>query len=161
MRIFLDLPPYLRQWLTDRCGGREPLVFPRGSIELTMLRTMLRAPRPADRPMLSCPPGWTTVEVPAFRGVPADSRNFLPTPARMAIEATIRERFDLDMWELVKENEYSLIPLDNLIDAWMEARGIEPDDTNTQAVRKRFQRLRQRATGNLRQRNHRKCLKNQ
>ena len=152
MNVYLDLPPYLSQWLANRCGGSSPIRLPRGSIELTILHTSLRAPRAGERPQVLCPKGWTAVEVPAFKGFPLDSRNFLPDSARRAIEDAVRQRFDRDLWPLALDADYRLVPLHRLIELWMETHGIEPDDTNTQAVTKRLRRLRVRALGMMRQR---------
>lgn len=155
MTVFLDLPPYLRQWLTHRCNGSLPIRLPRGSIELTILHTSLRAPRAGERPQVRCPEGWTEVEVPAFKGVSLESRNYLPDSARRAIEEAVRKRFDRDLWPLAVNADYRLAPLHQLVELWMEVREIEPDDTNTQAVTKRLRRLRVRALGLERQRRHR------
>lgn len=152
MEIYLNLPSYLRAWflcanldispesITDSTVGE----FPKGSIERNILQFSLRTPRGDERPVLRCPDGWTAVRVPVFKGVNQECRNYLPEKGRVALESTIRARFDNDLWTLIKNVEPRKYPIKDLLWAWMDSRGIEITDTNYQAVMKRAQRLRAR-----------------
>lgn len=163
MEIFLNLPPYLKEWFIFQCcgvcwlpGDPEPVLdLPRGGIESNILQTMLRAPRVGESPMIRCPEGWTRVRVPVFRGVDLASRNYLSDKVRYLIENSIRSRFDIDLWELIRSHKFRVDLFKDLLSAWMESRGIEDDETNWMAVDKRARRLWTRHSAIERQRAHR------
>lgn len=152
MDVFLNLPPYLRSWfLCSGCGIPPENVnsqstgdFPKGSIERNILRISLRSIRRNETPMTTLPEGWTRVRVPVFKGINTDFQNYLPEKGRIALESAIRARFDNDLWLLIKDSDFKVVPLKDMLELWMESRGIEVDDTNYQAVAQRAVRLRRR-----------------
>ncbi|MDE6330063.1 MAG: hypothetical protein K2L83_05040 [Muribaculaceae bacterium] len=168
MEIYLNLPRYLQEWFVFQCYGewtskyyRPPVCrFQRSSIESSILRMGLRAPRFGEEPMCRCPEGWTRVEVPVFKGIDLTTRNYLPEKTRIALESCLRSRFDVDLWECIKDKDFSIVPINEMLEAWMDSRGIEPNDTNFHTVSKRAQRLRERAVGRARQQRYRMAKKN-
>lgn len=156
MEIHLNLPQYLREWFLNQCGEECGISavgeFPRASVERAILSMALRPLRPGEAPQIRCPEGWTRVRVPVFRGLNLESRNYLPDSGRIALETSIRSRFDADLWTTVRDMDYKILPMKNTLELWMESRGIAITDSNWQAVVKRAQRIRQRWKSTLRQR---------
>lgn len=157
--IYLNLPPYLREWYQNLCcqhSGSAAIKLPKGSIESKMLRVGLRPPRAGEEIQCRCPEGWTAVEIPTFPGIDLSSCNYLPQRVRVAIESVIRQRFDISLWQLINDVEFGLIPQKDAVEMMMEIHGISDTPTNTEAVKARMERLRRRYDRNRRQRQHRR-----
>lgn len=159
MDVFINLPPYLRAWfLCFGCGFSPENInshtvgdFPKGSIERNILRISLRGIRKGETPAIALPEGWTRVRIPAFKGINPDFQNYLPDKGRIALESAIRSRFDNDLWLLIKDCDFKAVPLKDMLELWMDARGIEITDTNYQAVAQRAVRLRRRVYNSKRE----------
>lgn len=159
--IFIDLDPYLRDWFMHYCGVETlPVRLPKGCIEGKVLHMSLRAPRANEHPVVLCPPGWTPIVVPSFRGLNPDSDNFLPESGRTALKSVIRDRFDVDLWMSIGDAPLRKDTLKDLVFAWMDARRIEITDTNFETVMARYKALRDRNGGAIRQKRFRESKKN-
>ncbi len=141
MTIPITLDPYLAQWWRFDSGGADPIEIRRGSPEADFLQVFLRRP-PADfRPE---PPGPDSVSVllPSFAA--KDTRYYFwlsPTACRLFVDL-IRTRFDVALWKALHRFQAVFRRQDDLIYAFMEANGIEPDERNFNAIAKRYQRKR-------------------
>ena len=151
--ISIELPEYLGQWLVNAMGGREPVVFPKGSAFNSFLRVFLRNKRESDRVIIDSGSGVRIV-VPHFPGKDPESYNYLPHNARESFVSLIRDSFDVELF-----TEMSSFPTATqkrkgaeLLNLWMEAHGIDLTDRNTCAVLKRLQLLRRRSRDRERKR---------
>ena len=140
MILYLKLDPYLAQWWINECGGSDPVKPLRGSVEAEFLQVFLTRP----------PKGWiepphdgcVAVDLPQFRSVDTRYHYWLSQSARDALADIIRKRFDLCMWNELFSFHNHFSRIDNLIYAFMERHGIEPTETNWNAIAKRYQRKR-------------------
>lgn len=155
--IHIELDPYLRQWFIHDFGG-EPVVLGRASIESKILETFLIETPHNASPEL---PGENTVaiRIPTFRYKDAATHNYLPVAAREALKETIRNRFDVELFNDLHTFGRIGKRLDNVVYAWMEAHGIENNETNWNAVTKRYQRERRYYLDRSRKKNRKKSRK--
>ena len=139
--VDIYLEPYLAQWYIHENGGQHPIVPKKLSIESRVLETFLRT-RP-NRPAADNPkPNLVKVElvIPHFRCKDPQYYNYLPKPAKGELKRDIRNRFVWDLWKSLNQFRYIGMRRDNLVIAWMEAHGIEFDDTNYNTILKIYQR---------------------
>lgn len=155
MNVFLNLPPYLKAWVLCQYGESGVVYFPKGSLENNIMQLGMRKPRADESPMVTCPEGWTEVFVPQFRGVNLTSRNYLPNKTRIAIEGVILRRFDIGLWRVISTIDFKAITKKEIIEAWMEANGIEVDEPNSWSVMQRANRLLKRYADRVRIRRRR------
>lgn len=140
MILYLKLDPYLAQWWRNECGGSSPVKPLRGSIESQFLQTYLTAPPDGWDP--TPPQGSVSVELPQFKYLDTRYNYYLSNSAQAALADIIRRRFDISMWVELHSFHKQFSRIDNLIYAFMEKHGIEPTETNWQAIAKRYQRKR-------------------
>lgn len=155
--IHLELDTYLRQWfIHDSCG--EPVRLMRASIESKILETFLIEPPHNAVPDL---PRENTVAIviPMFRHKDSRRHNYLPQKAKDALKETIRNRFDIELFNDLHTFGRIGKRLDGVIYAWMEAHGIEINETNWNAIAKRYQRLRRQYLDRERKQNKKKSRK--
>lgn len=151
----LNLPPWLAQWYTNRCGGGSPLRLPKGSVESTIVQRFSRRKSETDRPDFPAA-GALTVEIPENKAKPAEIYSYLPDSAKVMLEKSIRSQFDLCLFEdLIRPLFPGMLKRD-LIYSWMEKNCIEIDETNWFAVEKRYSRLRRRMLSDIRVKKTRK-----
>lgn len=142
-QITLNIPldPYLAQWFIHDHGGELPVQLRRGSVESKVLQVYL-AKRPPD-----CLPdkggsGLVPIAIPYFRVKPPEVYNYLPKHAMFALLGSIRNRFDVALWNDLHHFGKITRRQDELIFAWMEKHGIEMTEANWNAIAKRYQRQR-------------------
>ena len=139
--LYVPLDPYLAQWFIHDHGGSTPVELRRGSVESKVLEVYL-----AKRPPYVVPEsgdGLVPVYIPTFRHKPAEAYNYLPKHALSALLNSIRNRFDVELWNDLHSFGRIGRRQDELIYAWMEKHGIEMTEANWNAIAKRYQRLRQ------------------
>lgn len=139
--IYLELEDYLSQWFIHEQGGEVPVKLIRGSIESKLLQTFL-----SRRPNSVLPDcggkGETPIAIPTFRNRPPEVYNYFPLHAAKSMHCAIRERFDIQIFLDLYTFDNLVKPKSDLLLAWMEKHGIEPNDKNSNAVFKRYQRQR-------------------
>lgn len=141
MCLYLPMDDYLAQWFTHEQGGEVPVRLTRGSIESKILELYLTA-RPAHAHPALPTPGALAVVIPCFRNRPPEVYNHLPPRAQTSLLNIVRNRFDVQLWQELHHFGKIGRRQDELIYAWMEAHGIEPTETNWNAIAKRYQRQR-------------------
>lgn len=143
--IYLELPPYLRDFLCDTWEMEEGSpVIPKGGIEAAVLRVGLRPIRIGERPALQDSPGVFRVLCPQLRGVNFESRNHVSSRIRRTLEEMIYSRLDMTLHEVAKEVNLNPGESRRLIEAWMDSHAIDDTETNLLAITKRIQRMRER-----------------
>ena len=138
--IHLDLEPYLAQWFIHEQGGEQPVSLTRGSAESDILELFLQ-PQPGATPVRPLPTD-TAIYIPTFKHKDVRTYNYLPPRATLALKKTIRTRFVIQLWNDLYKFENIGKRNDELIYAWMEAHGIECNETNWCAISKIYYRKR-------------------
>ena len=139
--IYIELDNYLAQWFINEQGGQSPVSLIRGSVESKILEVYLNK-QPDD-----CKPETSSeytvgIYIPTFRHRPAEIYNYLPKHAKAALVSSIRNRFDIALWNDLHHFGRIGRRQDELIYAWMEKHGIEINESNWNAIAKRYQRQR-------------------
>lgn len=143
-QVFLKLEPFLAQWFIHDQGGDNPVELTRGSMESMMLEIYL-VPRPDGvREQLEPWSGEVAIRVPSFKNKNTKVFNYLTERGRIALKGCIRKRFVIELWQDLFRFENLELRLDEQIFAWMEAHGIDCNDTNYNSIAKIY--LRQRKT---------------
>ena len=137
--IYLQLEPYLRQWLLNDCGNVEPIRFHKLSIENKILETFL-IPVPHNASPDLEEEDSTAIYIPEFKNKKPHVYNYLPVHAKKELKRCIRNRFIIDLWNGLNKFGHIGKKRFNLIMAWMEARGIAVDDKNFNTIVKIYQR---------------------
>ena len=147
--VFLTLEPYLAQWLAHQSGGSNPIPIKRGSSEADLLELFLKKePKDPDYiPQIKPLPGQVEILLPAFKHKDTRTYHYLPPRGEICLHACIRNRFKVQLWKDIQT-------LQNVIEEWMEAHGIEVDDTNWNTIAKIEQRTRAVYFKNRRLTNH-------
>ena len=138
--IHLDLEPYLAQWFIHEQGGEHPVSLTRGSAESDILELFLTV-QPEAIPTRPAPTD-TAIYIPTFKHKDVRTYNYLPPRATIALKKTIRTRFVIALWNDLYKFENIGKRNDELIYAWMEAHGIELNETNWCAISKIYYRKR-------------------
>lgn len=132
---------YLAQWFVHEQGGTDPVQLMRGSVESKLLELYL-AHRPDDLLPDTRGEGKVAIAIPSFRNRPAEVFNYLPPRAMASLQAIVRDRFDLQLWQDLHKFGRIGKRQDELIYAWMEKHGIAMTETNWNSIAKRYQRQR-------------------
>ena len=142
--VFITLEPYLAQWLIHECGGETPIRMKRGSAEADILELWLSKPPkdPEWSPQLTPLPGQVEVILPYFNNKNIRYNYYLSPRGEVCLHACIKNRFRVQLWKdlytignVTKRNDIA-------ISEWMEAHGIEVNDTNWNTIAKILQRKR-------------------
>ena len=141
MVIYLELPKYLREWVINEFGGKEPVVLPKGSQESDILELFLKPVPPDAAPDLPRP-GSVAVQIPVFRGKDPAYYHYLPARARLLLSKCIYTRFRVQMWSELHSMKNIRVPITDLVYAWMEKHGIADDDTSWETIRQMYFRAR-------------------
>jgi hypothetical protein len=139
--IYIDLEDYLAQWFIHEQGGNLPVQLTRGSVESKILEVYLTALPENKKPQCSSE-GKVAIAIPSFRNRPPESYNYLPRHAHASLLSIIRNRFDIQLWKDLHQFGHISKRQDELIYAWMEKHGITINETNWNAIAKRYQRQR-------------------
>ena len=153
--LYMTLPTYLAQWYAHECREiefrdkdvvpladskqLEPVTIPRGSQESRILQCFLRK-RPEDATDPENPN--IALVIPYHQSKDPFYYNYLGKYGREKLTDAIRTRFHLQLWEELHTFKNALSRQDNAIFAYMEAHGIECNETNWNAIAKIYQRLR-------------------
>lgn len=136
----MKLPPYLAQWLRHE-DDRIPLEFPKNSMENDIIELgLMRKPILANVQG----PGDNVVAIglPNFKNKDVKKYNYLPIAARRSLMQCIRSRFAVQLWKDLHKFGNIGRRKQDLIYAWMEAHGIEKNDTNWNTIAKIYMRKR-------------------
>lgn len=155
--IYLSLPPYLAQWFANECHQiqhrdedtishdvyqpLQPITLPRGSQESLILHCFLQK-QPNNRPHSTITDCNTAIIIPQYRDKDAHTYNYLGKFGTQKLIDAIRNRFQVNLWEELHTFKNALSRQDNTIFAFMEAHGIECNETNWNAIAKIYQRQR-------------------
>ena len=154
--LYLVLPNYLAQWYAHECREIEfrdeyivpsgdykpldPVTIPRGSQESRILQMFLKK-KPAQ--FVKEPEDANiALVIPYFHDKDPQYYNYLGKHGREKLTDAIRNRFQVNLWEELHTFKNALSRQDNTIFAYMEAHGIECNETNWNAIAKIYQRQR-------------------
>ncbi len=142
--VFIDLEPYLSQWLAHENGNTYPFEFKRGSAESDLLRFFLK-PQPTNPdyiPQHEPLPGQVAIKLPWFKHKDIRTNNYLPRAGQIAIHNCIRNRFKVMLWKDLYTIGNVVERNDIAISKWMVEHGIVVGDTNWNTIAKILQRCR-------------------
>ena len=141
--IYIHLDDYLAQWFINDQGGKYPVELKRGSVESIILESFL-AKQPEDIPQQTEAnnPDAVKIAIPFFKSKDVNYFNYLPKRAEDLLVATIRNRFDVELWTTLHKFTSIINRQDELIYAFMESHGIEINEKNWCTIAKRYQRKR-------------------
>jgi hypothetical protein len=139
--IYIPLEDYLAQWFIHEHGGNVPVQLIRGSVESKILEVYLTALPEGEKPQCS-EDGMVAIAIPNFRNRPPQTYNYLPHRALASLLNVIRNCFDIQLWKDLHQFGHISKRQDELIYAWMEKHGITINETNWNAIAKRYQRQR-------------------
>lgn len=155
--LYLVLPNYLAQWYAHECREIEfrdqdivpsdtyeplaPVTIPKGSQESRILQLFLR--KKPERYVKEPENANIAIVIPYFYGKDPTYYNYLGKHGREKLTDAIRTRFQVKVWEELHTFKNALSRQDNAIFAFMEAHGIECNETNWNAIAKIYQRQRQ------------------
>lgn len=164
-QITLSIPcdQYLAQWYIHDTGGASPVKLRKNSPEQHLLRCILSSKNTAPQPDLKNQSHASSLEIiiPYFKGMPPEIYNRLSERGQKVFIDTLRKRFDLQLFQDLAPVLNAVERRDELIWAWMEAHGIEPEERNWFAVEKRLKRMIDRLNTKIRVRNYRALKKSQ
>ena len=140
--IYLQLPPYLRQWFVHRHGGHEPVNLRRGSIESLILQ---RATMPTPDGYIPRPKadGELAVCLPYSKAHDPRIYNYISDTGKKALADRIKMDFDMDVWDFLHDFGKINEQQKELINMFMEQRGIREDGSCWDAIAKIYQRKRE------------------
>ena len=142
--VFITLEPYLAQWLIHECGGENPIRVKRGSAEADILE-LWRTKPPKDpqwQPQLTPLPGQVEIILPYFQTKNIRYNSFLSPRGEICLRACLKNRFRVQLWKELHTIGNVIRRNDIAISEWMEAHGIEDNDTNWNTIAKTLQRKR-------------------
>lgn len=146
--VFIDLEPYLEQWLLHELNEEPPIKVKRGSPESDVLEQYLkRRPKNLDEiQKASDRAGRVEIVLPFFKYKDIRSYNFLPKAGRIKLHQCIRNRFAVQMWRELYTVSNVTQRTDLTIREFMLRHGITDDRKNWSTIAKMFQRLRATAS---------------
>jgi hypothetical protein len=146
--IYVKMPPYLRQWFIHRHGGNNPVQLIRGSIESKLLqRATVRMPENIMPPRLQ--EGEIAINIPYSKSHDPRIYNYITETGKRALIQRIKEDFDLDVWDYLRDFGKIGAQQKDLINLFMEQRGIKEDGTCWDSIAKIYQRLRKNYLTNI------------
>lgn len=139
--INISLPKYISAWLKNDSGG-YPVCFAKNSVEFLIMEQFSVADKALSvESVQNMEDELVPVIVPKFK-YKDDSFRYLTEKGRKALENCIKDRFNISLWRSLHKFGYIGRTRAYLIFAWMEANGIPDEDSNWEAIEKRYQRLR-------------------
>ena len=136
--IYINLPRYLSQWITNRLGN--PVVFPAASPQNAVIRTYIRKRLPEEPVETKAPEGSTAIAIPDSVAKPPEEYNHMGDLGKKAVQETIKDLFSRALWCDISPLEKAPCGLNKLIAAWCEMHGIDVDRIET--VRQCYYRIR-------------------
>ena len=142
--IYLDLKPYLKEWLIHSLGS--PVRFPDHSNENAVIRAFLQK-RPEDEAVeTNNDREKTAVFIPDSKAKPVQYYNYLSESGKRAVIESIEDLFRQNLW-----SELATLTLasngkgvNTHIAAWCDMHGISLDHVET--VRQKYFRIRKAYT---------------
>lgn len=135
--IYLDVEPYMRQWLTNSFG--DPVVFPASSNEnavirrLTTKRPSNKLPdQPSDKAVAIC--------IPASKYKNPETYNYLSTYGKQALSESLDDLFRNNMWSDLGDLSDTSCKKMSAFRAWCQNHGIDIDYAET--IRMKWYRMR-------------------
>lgn len=155
--VFITLEPYLLQWLIHECGGETPIKLKKNSAEADIMQMWLTKPprRKEWTPQLKPLENQVEVVIPCFKKINIRCNYFLPEEGKRQLHECIKNRFRVQLWKELHTIGNVIARTDKTISDWMEAHGIEDNDTNWNTIAKTLQRKRAVYCPNNRLTNHR------
>lgn len=139
--VYLKMPSYLRQWFVHRHGGGNPVTLIRGSVESKLLQ---RATIPQPNGVLPArqQEDEVAVYIPYSKSHDPRTYNYITETGKNALVSRIKDDFDIDVWDYLHDFGKIGKQQKDLINLFMEQRGIREDGSCWDAIAKIYQRMR-------------------
>lgn len=139
--IYLQLPDYLAQWFVHESGG-QPCELRRNSAESDIVELFLKR-HPEDVPVRPAEYN-VAIRIPCYKSRDIRTYNYLPPAARKTLAGCIANRFRIQLWRDLHKLDNNGVQITDLIYAWMESHGIEPEEKNWESIRQIYFRKRKK-----------------
>ena len=138
--IYLKMPSYLRQWLIHRHGGSEPISLVRGSAESDFLKkSTIKLPDGVMPPRQQ--EGELAISIPHYKCHDPRTYNYLSKNGKSCLLEMLKNDFKVDLWDYLHDIDRYGCELNGLVYQFMELRGIKEDGTNSDTIKKIYQRM--------------------
>lgn len=137
--IYLELEPYLAQWFVHDCGGEQPVVLQKLSVERRVIEVYIQKLPPGVKPDIK-DESKVEIVLPENRVKPPKTYNYLTKMGKDILKRSIRNRFVIQLWNDLHRYGYIGRRRDELIYGWMETHGIELTETNWNSIAKIYLR---------------------
>lgn len=134
------MPEYLREWVIFKFG-KEPISFPRGSVENDLIELGLTKLPENKSPDVDTE-GKVSFEIPSFRYKKPGVYNYFPTSAKASLVRCLHSQFEVALFTELMKFKHIGSKKQDIIMTWMEANGITCSDRNFNSVVKIYQRKR-------------------
>lgn len=152
--IYLNLESYLAQWYIHECGCTNPVYLVRGSAESDILELFLS--KNSDNITVDTgAESNVSIVIPYFKNKDVRYFNYLPPFGRKALINTIYTRFRVQLWQELHTVDNIGCSITDLVYAWMEKHGIDPNGKNWETIRQMYFRKRKKY---IEQNNNKKSL---
>lgn len=135
--IYLDVEPYMKQWLTHAYG--DPVVFPPSSSENAVIRR-LTTKRPSDNIPEQPSDKAVAISIPSCKYKSPETYNFLTSYGKQALCESLDDLFRINMWQDLGDLSDTSCTKMSAFRAWCQAHGIDIDYAET--IRMKWYRMR-------------------
>ena len=135
--IYLDVEPYMKQWLTHAYG--DPVVFPPSSSENAVIRR-LTTKRPSDNIPEQPSDKAVAISIPSCKYKSPETYNFLTSYGKQALCESLDDLFRINMWQDLGDLSDTSCTTMSAFRAWCQAHGIDIDYAET--IRMKWYRMR-------------------
>ncbi|MCH3994132.1 MAG: hypothetical protein LKE54_03605 [Prevotella sp.] len=136
IQIYVKLPQYERQWC--KCHFGDPCTFPPQSNINNVIRHFLKK-RPANSQVETQRTNEIAINIPDSKAKDPQYYNYLTKFGKDAISEAINDAFTMQMFEDLTDIKMRGVALTKIVKDWMEANGIDPEQTGN--VYQKFTRI--------------------
>lgn len=138
--IYVRMPQYLGQWLIHEMGG-QPVILPKGSPENKIITIFSMRP-PKDYIPRPQQEDEVCIVMPQNKVKDPRTYSYLPHKAEGMLVSALHSRFVVQLFQDIHTLHNYYQRTDKLLQAWMQAHGIEYSGKNWDSIAKNYQRAR-------------------
>lgn len=135
--IYLDVEPYMKQWLTHAYG--DPVVFPASSSENAVIRR-LTTKRPSNDVPEQPSDRAVAISIPSCKYKSPETYNYLTPFGKQALSESLDDLFRINMWQDLGDLSDTSCTKMSAFRAWCQMHGIDIDYAET--IRMKWYRMR-------------------
>ena len=135
--IYLEVEPYMKQWLTNSFG--DPVVFPASSNENAVIRR-LTTKRPCNNVPEQLTEKSVAICIPTSKYKSPETYNYLTSFGKQALLESLDDLFRINMWSDLGDLSDITCKKMSAFRAWCQNKGIDIDYAET--IRMKWYRMR-------------------